>query len=263
MTRLDAELVARGLARSRAVAAELIAAGRVSVDGTVVHKAAAKVTSTQRLDVSGEQDPWVGRAAYKLIAALEAFPQVRFDGRRVIDVGASTGGFTQVALHHGATRVEAIDVGHGQLAAEVRSDPRVTDRSGINVRDLDPHEVGGPAPVVVADLSFISLHLVLDRLGALLAEGGDLVILIKPQFEVGKERLGREGVVKSVQQRREVVEAVLADLPTHGLHAHGLAHSPVAGSNGNREYLLWARHEQAGKMGSAQIAEFLSSIERE
>lgn len=233
-------------------------AGQVTVAGRPVTKPAAPVDPAE-LAVVGEVQPWVGRAAYKLIGALEHFP-VSVDGARCIDVGASTGGFTQVLLHHGAREVVALDVGHGQLAEPVRSDARVVERSGVNVRDIQPDDLGGPADIVVADLSFISLRLVLDRLAALTAAGGDLITLVKPQFEVGRERLARTGVVSSPHERHRVLRDVLALVPQVGLHPHGLTASPIAGGTGNREYLLWARHTPGGRMTDVDVQTVLEQL---
>lgn len=256
--RADAALVDRGLARSRAVARSLIEAGQVTADGRAVTKASASVDPST-LVLSGDVDPWVGRAAYKLLGALDAFP-VLVEGARCIDVGASTGGFTQVLLHRGARQVIALDVGHGQLAEPVRGDARVIERSGTNVRDVQPTDLGGAADIVVADLSFISLRLVLDRLAALTAPDGHLITLVKPQFEVGRERLARTGVVTSVHERRRVLRDVLVALPATGLHLHGLTASPIAGSTGNREYLLWARHLPEGRMSDMDQQTVLAEL---
>lgn len=268
--RADQELVRRGLARSRAVAGTLIRAGRVTCDGRVVAKPSTAVAAAADLAVIGAQDPWVGRAAYKLLHALERFDRVDPAGARCIDVGASTGGFTQVLLSRAAREVVALDVGHDQLAPALRADPRVQVIDGANIRDVLP--AGSPVPAdsrpvllepgdcVVSDLSFISLRLVLDRLAALLRPDGDLIVLIKPQFEVGRGRLGHDGVVHSPQQRREAVESVLAALGPCGLHAFGLTPSPVLGGSGNQEYLLWARRRPDGKMSSVRIADLLEPI---
>ncbi|TWP34891.1 TlyA family RNA methyltransferase [Leekyejoonella antrihumi] len=276
--RVDQELVTRGLARSRAVAHELVRSGRVVLEGVTVSKPAMPVRADQALCVSGEQDPWVGRAAYKLLAALDAFPDVDPQGLRCVDVGASTGGFTQVLLHRGASHVMAIDVGHGQLAAPVRDDPRVSDLSGISIRDVvvpgdsRPRPVVPgvhpgrsvlevePAPVVVTDLSFISLTLVMGRLAALTQPGGHLLALVKPQFEVGREHLGHGGVVRSPQQRHRALASVLEATGQCGLSVHGITTSPIVGGTGNREYLLWARHMPTGKM--AGVDTFLDSVLR-
>ncbi|MEO7449050.1 MAG: TlyA family RNA methyltransferase [Humibacillus sp.] len=238
--RLDVELVGRALARSRGQARELIDAGVVVVDGSPASKPGLRVVDGSTIALTRAPDPWVGRAALKLLHALQTWP-VAVAGRRCIDVGASTGGFTQVLLSRGAAHVTALDVGHGQLASSVAADPRVSDLPGINVRDVDPQTLGGPFEVVVADLSFISLTLVLPALRALLLADGDLVVLVKPQFEVGRERLSRTGVVSSVHERRRVLREVVASARGLHLHLHGVTPSPIAGGDGNREFLLWLR----------------------
>ncbi|TQM58374.1 TlyA family RNA methyltransferase [Humibacillus xanthopallidus] len=238
--RLDAELVARGLARSRGQARELVDAGVVLVDGRPAAKPAQPVGPEDAIVLTRPPEKWVGRAAFKLLHALQTWP-IAVEGRRCVDVGASTGGFTQVLLEHGAAHVTALDVGHDQLAAEVAADPRVTDLSGTNVRDVDVTALGGPFDVVVADLSFISLTVVLAPLRALVREDGDLVVLVKPQFEVGRERLSRTGVVTSVHERRRVLRAVVDVALGLGLQLEGAVASPIAGGEGNREFLLWLR----------------------
>ncbi len=261
--RLDQRLVELGLARSRAVATELIGASRVTVDGATVTKPGQRVAQSARVEVAGEVDPWVGRAAYKLLGALQEFDSIDPAGKRAIDLGASTGGFTQVLRSRGAVQVEAVDVGHDQLAPALRADGAVRDWSGHNLRDLEPETVGGAAPLVVADLSFISLRLVLDRMAALLTPDGDLVVLVKPQFEVGRERLGNGGVVRSARERARAVREVLQRVDEVGLSVHGLGRSQVAGTNGNQEYLLWARHDPIGKMDQVRIDRFVADIEQE
>lgn len=264
ITRLDVELVQRGLARSRARARELIDQGLVLVDGLTAAKAAMTVTGATVIDLdpaSGDEHQahaWVGRGALKLVAALETWPPVaaRVAGSRALDVGASTGGFTQVLLRHGAAEVVALDVGHGQLVPELARDSRVTDRSGTSIRDVGPTDLGGPFDIVVADLSFISLRLVVAALAAQLAAGADAIVLVKPQFEVGRERLGSDGVVTSSQQRQEAVVGVLEAAQQWGLHAHGIRESPIHGGSGNVEYLLWLRLEPSATMTAVVIDDF-------
>lgn len=253
--RADQALVAAGLARSRRVAAELIRDGRVLLDDRVLRKPATLVGPDQTLRVERRGEEWVGRAAHKLLGALETFEAIDPAGRRCIDAGASTGGFTQVLLRRGARHVVAIDVGHDQLVPEIRDDPRVEDLSGVNLRDVTTAAVPGrdtpvvqPGELVVCDLSFISLVLVMPTLAALTAAAGDLVALVKPQFEVGRDRLGHGGVVRSAAERRRAVDQVVASSTGCGLHVHGVARSRLTGANGNQEYLLWARHAPAGKM---------------
>ncbi|HET8988383.1 MAG TPA: TlyA family RNA methyltransferase [Humibacillus sp.] len=243
--RLDAELVTRGLARSRGQARELVDARVVIVDGRPASKPALTVAPDTDIVLTRPPEKWVGRAALKLLHALETWP-IEVDGRRCLDVGASTGGFTQVLLEHGAAHVTALDVGHDQLAAEVAADPRVTDLPGTNVRDVDAVALGGRFDLVVADLSFISLQVVLAPMRALVGADGDLVVLVKPQFEVGRERLSRTGVVTSVHERRRVLRDVVDVALGLGLCLHGAALSPIAGGEGNREFLLWLRPVDPG-----------------
>ena len=198
---------------------------------------------------------WVGRAAHKLLAALDAWggEGLAVEGRRCIDVGASTGGFTQVLLEHGASHVVAVDVGHGQLARELAEDARVEDRPGTTIRGLAPADVGGPADLVVTDLSFISLTLVAAELAGLLTADGDLVALVKPQFEVGRSRLGRGGLVTGAEDREAAVAGVLDAFAAAGLHLHGLRPSPITGSTGNAEYLLWVRSVPSDTMNPDEV----------
>ncbi|HEY3534297.1 MAG TPA: TlyA family RNA methyltransferase [Pedococcus sp.] len=249
--RLDLELVRRGLARSRGHAKELIEAGDVSVGGTRATKPAAPVAADETIDVRVEGPRGVGRAAYKLVGALEAFGPhgLTVSGRRCLDVGASTGGFTQVLLHHGAAHVTALDVGRGQLAPGVAADQRVTERSGTTVRGLAPADVGGTVDLLVADLSFISLTLVVGDLARLLDPEGDAVVLVKPQFEVGRARLGKGGIVRSATDRARAVTEVARAAIDAGLHPKALAPSPIEGGEGNAEYLLWLTPRAAESIG--------------
>ncbi|CCI51806.1 TlyA family RNA methyltransferase [Nostocoides jenkinsii] len=244
-TRLDADLVARGLARSRAEARDLIRDGLVRVDDRTVTKAATSVSADADITVTCGGTRWVGRGAEKLLAALTEFAPAGLivAGRDALDAGASTGGFTQVLLARGAARVAAVDVGHGQLAPVVAADDRVTDFSGVSVRDLDPATVGGPVDLLVADLSFISLRTVLVDLARLVRPGGDLVLLVKPQFEVGRERLGKGGIVRRPDHREGALAAVLETARSIGLAPGGLIRSPLRGGHGNHEYLLWLRRD--------------------
>lgn len=258
--RLDQALVGRGLARSRAIAREYIDASRVLRNGVVVGKAGTRVTDDDRLEVLGEPERYVGRAAHKLTGALQEFAAIGVSGRRCLDVGASTGGFTQVLLERGAAQVVALDVGHDQLAESIRCDPRVIDRSGTSIRSVTAADLGGRFAVVVADLSFISLTLVLPVLAGLVDPAGDLIVLVKPQFEVGRERLGSDGVVRSGDQRAEAVMAVIDAADRAGLSVHGFTASAVAGTHGNQEYLLWLRPVPEGRMEPAQVAGALAAI---
>jgi 23S rRNA (cytidine1920-2'-O)/16S rRNA (cytidine1409-2'-O)-methyltransferase len=240
-TRLDAELVRRGLARSRVQAADLIAAGQVRVSGLTAAKAATQVAqdaaiTVQRRDAGPD---YVSRGGHKLAGALAAFDGLVVAGRRSLDAGASTGGFTDVLLRAGAAHVVAADVGYGQLAWSLRSDPRVTVLDRANVRSLRPDQIGPPPGVVTADLSFISLTQVLPALAACAAPDADFVLLVKPQFEVGKGRVGAKGVVRDPGQRAEAVAAVARAALELGLGVRGVVASPLPGPSGNVEYFVW------------------------
>lgn len=242
-TRLDAELVRRGLARSREQAVELIATGRVEVRGTAAHKAAAMVDPADPVRVRDDGSPsYVSRGAYKLVGALEAFG-LDVTGRRCLDAGASTGGFTDVLLRAGAREVVAVDVGYGQLAWSLRTDERVRVHDRCNVRTLTPEQIDGPADLVVADLSFISLRLVLPALAGCLTPDGDLVPMVKPQFEVGRERVGSGGVVRDPAVRAQAVRDVAAAAGALGFGVAGLAASPLPGPSGNVEFFLRLRRD--------------------
>ncbi|RZU61815.1 TlyA family RNA methyltransferase [Zhihengliuella halotolerans] len=240
--RLDQELVRRGLARSRTHAGSLINEGRVRVAGRISPKASTRIMSTDAVVVAAaEGDEYVSRAGHKLAGALDRFPELKVAGLRCLDAGASTGGFTDVLLRRGAAEVVAVDVGHDQMVAELRADRRVHVHEGLNVRYLDMSELGGVVSLVVADLSFISLRLVMRPLAQATAVGGDLMLMVKPQFEVGREALGRTGVVGSRVQRRRAVADVLGSANEAGLECLGLARSPLPGQDGNVEFFLWLR----------------------
>jgi 23S rRNA (cytidine1920-2'-O)/16S rRNA (cytidine1409-2'-O)-methyltransferase len=239
--RLDSELVRRGLVRSREQAAQLIEAGRVTVGGQVARKAATQVDTAAALVVVDAADgpDYVSRGAHKLLGALEAFKGLRVEGRRCLDAGASTGGFTDVLLRSGAVHVLAVDVGYGQLAWSLRTDDRVTVMERVNVRDLTPEAVGEPPTLIVGDLSFISLRLVLPALMACAADVAEFAMLFKPQFEVGKERVGSGGVVRDPELRAQAVRDVVAAAGALGLTAKGVTASPLPGPSGNVEYVVW------------------------
>ena len=256
--RLDAELVRRGLARSREHAADLIAAKRVKVDGAVATKPATGVATDAALLVLDDPSraDYVSRGGHKLAGALAVFEplglQVR--GRRCLDAGASTGGFTDVLLRAGATEVVAVDVGYGQLAWSLRSDDRVVVHDRTNIRELTVDLIGGPVELVVGDLSFISLDLVLDALVSVAVPAGDLALMVKPQFEVGKDRVGKGGVVRDLDLRTEAVAAVAASAARRGWGARAVTTSPLPGPSGNVEFFLWLRHDEPA-VGEAQIRE--------
>ncbi|GAA4888879.1 TlyA family rRNA (cytidine-2'-O)-methyltransferase [Tessaracoccus lubricantis] len=233
--RLDVALVERGLARSRTHAATLIAEGRVAVNGATTTKASARIGTDDELTARAEL--WVSRAAHKLLGAL-AGSGVDIRGR-VLDAGASTGGFTQVCLERGADVVYAVDVGHDQLAPELRADPRVRVREGLNLRDLTLDDLDGlPVDRVVGDVSFISLRLLLPALWSVLRDDGEALLLVKPQFEVGRERLGSGGVVRDERLRAEAVDAVVADAEALGWRQRWRGVSELPGATGNVEYFV-------------------------
>ena len=220
----------------------LIGEGRVTVAGQAATKPATGVEAGTPVVVRTDPDEpsWVSRGAHKLIGALEAFP-VAVEGRRALDAGASTGGFTEVLLDRGAAEVVAVDVGYGELAWSLRTDDRVHVHERTNVRTLTPEAIGGQVDVVVADLSFISLRLVLPALTACARPGADLVPMVKPQFEVGRERLGAGGVVRDPEHRVQAVLEVARAAGSLGWGAAGVVASPLPGPAGNVEFFLWLR----------------------
>jgi 23S rRNA (cytidine1920-2'-O)/16S rRNA (cytidine1409-2'-O)-methyltransferase len=258
-SRLDAELVRRGLARSREHASQLIVDGHVTVKGVLAHKPATAVEIDAAVVVRDDiDDPgWASRGAHKLVGALAAFEPdgLTVKGKRCLDAGASTGGFTDVLLRNGAEQVVAADVGRGLLVWRLVTDPRVVVLDKTNVRNLTPELTGGPVDLVVADLSFISLRLVLPALLACTRPAGDLVPMIKPQFEVGKERLGSGGVVRDPGLRAEAVIEVLTAAAPLGLRPHGVVASPLPGPSGNVEYFAWLRRGEP--LAPEQVAELV------
>lgn len=233
--RLDQALVIRSLARSRSQAAQLIADGRVRVAGETSTKASRQVSDEDL--ITAETEPWASRASHKLLGALADSGTVLWG--RVLDAGASTGGFTQVALHQGAARVYAVDVGHGQLVESLRGDPRVVVREGLNLRHLKISDLEDqPVDFIVGDVSFISLRLLLAPLLAVLTPRGQALLLVKPQFEVGRERVGAGGVVREAGLRRAAVDAVVADAQALGWRCDWRAPSHLPGSMGNQEFFI-------------------------
>ncbi|HZG94545.1 MAG TPA: TlyA family RNA methyltransferase [Mycobacteriales bacterium] len=244
--RLDAELVRRGLARSREQAAAAIADGRVRVAGIVATKPATGVESATSIVVDeppGEE--WASRGAHKLLGALEHCaaldPPLVVAGRRFLDAGASTGGFTDVLLRRGAREVVAVDVGYGQLVWRLQNDERVRIVDRTNVRSLEPDQIGGPVDAVVADLSFISLAVVLPALVRCAVPAADFLLMVKPQFEVGRERLGSGGVVRDARLRFDAVRSVAEQAAGLALGTRTVVASPLPGPAGNVEYFLWLR----------------------
>ena len=238
--RLDKALYARGLCLSRTEAQKLISEDSVTVNGRPVSKVSLEVSDLDVLAVVDTGPRWVGRGALKLEAALTQFP-IETAGRRALDVGASTGGFTECLLRRGVQSVHAVDVGHGQMAPDIAADPRVHLREGINARSLTPEDFPHPFDLIVADLSFISLTLVLPALAPLLTSGGDLVCLVKPQFEVGAMKLGKGGIVRDAQSRADALMRVALGAAACGLKEMGRMTSPITGGDGNIEFLLWLK----------------------
>jgi 23S rRNA (cytidine1920-2'-O)/16S rRNA (cytidine1409-2'-O)-methyltransferase len=243
--RLDAELVRRGLARSRNQAAELVVAGRVTVGGQVATKAATAIGPDEPVLVVPDADEpaYASRGGHKLAGALEVFRPLGLgvSGRRCLDAGASTGGFTDVLVRNGAATVIAVDVGYGQLAWSLRTDERVVVLDRTNVRELTLDMVGGPVDLVVGDLSFISLRIVLPALIGVAAPGADLVVMVKPQFEVGREKVGSGGVVRDPVIRADAVRDVARAADVLGFGVQAIVASPLPGPAGNVEYFLWLR----------------------
>jgi 23S rRNA (cytidine1920-2'-O)/16S rRNA (cytidine1409-2'-O)-methyltransferase len=238
--RLDAELVRRGLVGSRAEARTAIDGGLVTVGGRPAPKPSTLVGTDEALDVRGVARRFVSRGGEKLDAALDRF-EIDVRGRDALDAGASTGGFTDVLLRRRASRVAAVDVGYGQLAWSLRSDARVTVLERTNVRDLTPTHLPFAPSIVVADLSFISLRLVLDALAAVALAEADYVLLVKPQFEAGPADVGRGGVVRDPEVWRRAIEGVADAVHASGLEPARVISSPIVGPAGNVEFLLWAR----------------------
>jgi 23S rRNA (cytidine1920-2'-O)/16S rRNA (cytidine1409-2'-O)-methyltransferase len=238
--RLDVAMVDRGIVPSRERARGLILAGQVRVDGHTVDKAGAPVEPTAVIALAGPDHPYVGRGGLKLAFALDRFG-IEVSGREALDVGASTGGFTDVLLRRGARRVVALDVGHGQLDWRLRNDPRVVVLERYNARRIDLADLPGPVGVVTIDVSFISLRQILPRLPALMEDGADLVALVKPQFEAGRREVGRHGLVKDPGVWARVVDEVASAAAACGLVRAGLVPSPITGARGNHEFLLHLR----------------------
>ena len=248
LARLDALVFERGLAPTRARARALVLAGQVRVDGATVAKAGAGVPGDADVTLAAPDHPYVGRGGIKLAHALDAFG-VAVAGRTALDVGASTGGFTDVLLQRGAARVAALDVGRAQLAWKLRQDPRVTVIEGVNARGLDRAALPPafhPVDLVTVDVSFISLRLVLPPLPPLLSSGGEVVALVKPQFEAGRAEVGRRGVVTAAAVHRRVVDEVRSAADQIGLRPVAEEPSPIAGAEGNREFFVHLRNSGAG-----------------
>ncbi|WP_293676970.1 TlyA family RNA methyltransferase [uncultured Phenylobacterium sp.] len=241
-TRADVLLVARGVFDSRAKARAAIEAGGVTADGRVVAKASELIADDAQVQATPAH-PWVGRGALKLVHALDLWP-IAVDGRVVLDVGASTGGFTEVCLARGAARVYAVDVGRGQLHPSIGSDPRVLALEATDARHLTSALIPESPELIVADVSFIALEKALPAALGLASAGADLIALVKPQFEVGRERVGKGGIVTDAEARAGALTAVKAFLAAGGWAVQASTDSPIEGGDGNREYLLWAVKSQ-------------------
>ena len=243
--RLDVLLVQQGLANSRELAKAYIMAGNVYVDGQKEDKAGTKVAVTAKLEVKGNQMKYVSRGGYKLEKAMDVFG-IRLDGKICLDIGASTGGFTDCMLQNGASKVYAIDVGYGQFAWKLRNDERVVCLEKTNVRYVTHEQVPDEGAFASIDVSFITLTKVLAAVLGVLGEKGQMVCLIKPQFEAGREKVGKKGVVRDSSVHREVIEMIVEYVRTQGLGILGLDFSPIKGPEGNIEYLIYLDKSRSG-----------------
>ena len=243
--RLDIERARRGLAESREAARRLIMAGRVRVNSRPADKPDLLVTAASNITVVGSDPQYASRGAYKLIAALDAFG-IEVAGRHALDVGASTGGFTDVLLKRGAAHVIALDVGYGQIAERLRTDPRVTVLDRTNVRLVKPQTLPYLPDLVTIDTSFISLRIVIPAVLALVAAKAEIIALVKPQFEVGKGKVGKGGIVRDDALRRAALEGVLSFARQAGLEIVGSMDSPIEGARGNREFLVAMKFAHPG-----------------
>ena len=243
--RLDVLLVQQGLANSRELAKAYIMAGNVYVDGQKEDKAGTKVAVTAKLEVKGNQMKYVSRGGYKLEKAMDVFG-IRLDGKICLDIGASTGGFTDCMLQNGASKVYAIDVGYGQFAWKLRNDERVVCLEKTNVRYVTHEQVPDEGDFASIDVSFISLTKVLPAVLGVLGEKGQLVCLIKPQFEAGREKVGKKGVVRDSSVHRKVIEMIVEYVRTQSLGILGLDFSPIKGPEGNIEYLIYLDKSRSG-----------------
>lgn len=262
--RIDLLLVKKGLAPSRTIAQALLMEGRVSVEGRRVEKPGSLVDAASAIEVAGPPRPFVSRGGLKLVAALDAF-QIPVEGAVALDIGAGTGGFTDCLLKRGAAHVYALDVGHGQIDHGLRTDPRVTIIERVNARFLDKEQLPGLADLAVMDVSFISATMILPRIPAVL-RGRDVVVLVKPQFEVGKGEVGRGGIVRGADGWRRALILVTEAADECGLAPVGLIPSPIAGAEGNREFLLHLRvgsaiPREGGSSGSHLASMIEAAIE--
>lgn len=243
--RIDKYLAEHSLAESRQKAKELISGGFVTLNGKVVSKDSTDVGENDNVEVTGRPYPYVSRGGLKLEAAKSAFA-LDFTGKTVCDLGASTGGFTDLALRFGAERVFAVDCGKGQLHPDIASDPRVVNMEGVNAREITADDLGTFCDMAVSDLSFISQILVFDSVTQILSDKGEFVSLIKPQFEAGRENIGKGGIVKDLRVHISVIKRVIDAARMHNLYCCGLIRSPIRGGDGNMEYLAYFRHFKDG-----------------
>lgn len=250
--RLDVILVDRGLFPSRERAKAAIMAGVVYVDGQKVDKAGTSIDEQAQIHVKENLCPYVSRGGLKLEKALAEF-DFALEGAVCMDIGASTGGFTDCMLKKGAKKVFAVDVGYGQLDWKLRNDERVVNMEKINIRYLDPCSVDPDLDFISIDVSFISLKLVFPVAAKLLGEEGSLVCLVKPQFEAGREQVGKKGIVRDRNVHKEVIENVISYGKDNGLYPHGLTFSPVTGAKGNIEYLLYLKKQPADEAGRIDV----------
>ncbi len=244
MSRLDSELVARGLARSRERAKEMIRSGSVTVNGKTARKPSDEVSETDEI-FSGENEQFVGRGAFKLEKAVNEFC-IDLAGKVCLDIGASTGGFTDYMLQNGAAKVYAVDVGHGQLAEALVNDPRVVNMEGTDIREVTAGDIGGRADFISVDVSFISLEKILPKVFELLEDGACAAVLIKPQFEAGRSNIGKRGIVKDRKVHIQVLSEIDSFARSIGFVTEKYTYSPVRGGSGNIEYLVKLRKSPGG-----------------
>ena len=262
--RLDALLVERGLAGSRERAKRMIMAGEVLVDEQKIEKAGTMVKAEAKIRLLGQDLPYVSRGGLKLEKAIQVFG-VQLQGKTAADIGASTGGFTDCMLQNGAAKVYAIDVGYGQLAWKLRTDARVVNMERTNIRYVMPEDIGKPLDFASIDVAFISLDKVLPVAWQLLSEMGEVLALIKPQFEAGREHVGKKGVVRDPAIHEAVIHKVVLLARTLGFITRALTFSPVKGPEGNIEYLIWLSKDRAAADGvtEARIAETVKAAHAE
>ena len=253
--RLDQYMVQAKIARSRTLAAKMVEGGHISVNGRTVTKPAQKLKEGDRVRVRrSELTEYVSRAGHKLAGALDAFPEITVAGKFCLDAGASTGGFTDVLLRRGASRVAAVDVGHDQLVEQIRNHPAVDVYEGMNVRHMSPDDIGGQVALTVSDLSFISLTKVVEPLARATVAGGDLLLMVKPQFEVGPARIGKGGVVTDPEARADAVASIRAAAQDAGLLVLGEQESPLPGQDGNVEFFLWCRKPTENEASTPSVS---------